>query len=206
MMSRVISIGFVGALLLVALGASAQAGTIVTATWTGAMRASSDAGGHFGAPGAIAAGTAFKLVSVFDTDSGTFDAGAQSITGGGKATLTINNHSFTFQLAPSSYALTDVHRIGLDVGDPSGTPTFVTATFFALGVPGSILTPFDADCFADTFCSGTFEIDGLSFSGGGFDATHLNVAIATTPIPASLPLLASGLVGLGVVGWRRKVI
>jgi hypothetical protein len=202
-MRRIFSIGFVGAMLFVALGAPAQAGTIVTATWTGTMRASSDAGGHFGAPGTIAAGTAFTLVSVFDTALGTFDSGAQSITGGGKATLSINSHDFTFALEPSSYALAAANRIGLGVGDPSTTPTFLTATFFSLGVPASILTPFEADCFADTFCSGTFEIDGLSFSGGGFDAAHLSVAIATTPIPASLPLLASALLGLALVGRRR---
>jgi hypothetical protein len=29
-------------------------------------------------------------------------------------------------------------------------------------------------------------------------------AVATTPIPAALPLFASALGGLGFVGWRRK--
>jgi hypothetical protein len=28
--------------------------------------------------------------------------------------------------------------------------------------------------------------------------------VATTPIPATLPLFASGLGGLGIFGWRRK--
>lgn len=33
----------------------------------------------------------------------------------------------------------------------------------------------------------------------------LSVAtVATTPIPATLPLLATALAGVGVLGWRRK--
>jgi hypothetical protein len=29
-------------------------------------------------------------------------------------------------------------------------------------------------------------------------------AVATTPIPAALPLLATALGGMGFMGWRRK--
>jgi hypothetical protein len=195
-------IGVICAAIVAACAAApaAEAGTIVTATWTGTLRAANDAGNHFG--GTIAAGDAFTLKSVFDTAQGTFSGASQSILGGGKATLTIRGHAFTFDLDPSAYKLTAPHTLGLDVGDPS-TTTFLTAGFFALGVPGSILAPFDADCFAATFCSGTFEIDGPHFSGGGFDADHISVAIAPTPIPASLPLFAAGLLGLGLA-LRRK--
>jgi len=203
-MRKLLSIGSICAGILMAVGAAApaaSAATIVTATWTGTLRAANDAGNHFG--GTIAAGDAFTLKSVFDTSKGTFSNASQSIIGGGQATLTIRGHSFTFDLDPSAYKLATLHTIGLNVGDPATTTTFLTAGFFSLGVPGSILTPFEADCFAATFCSGTFEIDGLHFSGGGFDADHLSVAIATTPIPASLPLFAAGLLGLGLV-TRRK--
>jgi hypothetical protein len=37
----------------------------------------------------------------------------------------------------------------------------------------------------------------VSVLGGG-------VALATAPIPAALPLFASGIGALGVLGWRRK--
>jgi hypothetical protein len=33
---------------------------------------------------------------------------------------------------------------------------------------------------------------------------NLNVDLATTPLPAALPLFATGLGGLGFLGWRRK--
>jgi hypothetical protein len=40
----------------------------------------------------------------------------------------------------------------------------------------------------------------LSFTSAG-DATFTAIV---TPLPAALPLFASGLVGLGLLGWRRK--
>jgi hypothetical protein len=45
----------------------------------------------------------------------------------------------------------------------------------------------------------------------GFGAYQLEISegignslVATTPIPAALPLLATALGGIGVMGWRRK--
>jgi hypothetical protein len=37
-----------------------------------------------------------------------------------------------------------------------------------------------------------------------FDATFNITAVATTPLPAALPLFATGLGVLGLLGWRRK--
>ena len=33
---------------------------------------------------------------------------------------------------------------------------------------------------------------------------HMTLAPTTTPLPAALPLFATGLGGLGLLGWRRK--
>jgi len=38
----------------------------------------------------------------------------------------------------------------------------------------------------------------------GYRVVTSSFAVATTPIPAALPLFAAGLGGLGFVGWRRK--
>jgi hypothetical protein len=64
----------------------------------------------------------------------------------------------------------------------------------------------------------------LGFSGGGFDEVRIqdtwalsnfnpaqfgsvaidSIAATPTPLPATLPLFASGLGALGLIGWRRK--
>ncbi len=177
---------------------SAEAATIVTATWTGTLRAGDDAGNHFGG-GDLNAGTAFSLKTVFSGDP---SGDGKSITGGGVATLTINGHDFTFNTEPTSYEIDSFGSIKLFMGDVH--QSFLSAAFFSTGLPGSVFQPFDGDCFANTFCSGTFEIAGPKFSGDGFDATHLTVSVAATPIPASLPLFISAVAGLGFVARRKK--
>lgn len=43
-----------------------------------------------------------------------------------------------------------------------------------------------------------------SFSLNGFGTVNFNIALAATPIPATLPLFVSALGGLGFVTWRRR--
>jgi hypothetical protein len=181
---------------------AAEASTIVTAVWEGTIRGGNDAGGHFG--GALPAGTSFTLTSTFDTATGHYDpTGKGSISGGGQAVLSINGQSFTFALEPSSYKFDNLGNIQLFLGDTH--QTFLSLAFFATGLPGTILGALDKNCFGSGFCSGTFEISGGSgFTGAAIDATHLTVTIATTPLPAALPLFASALAGLGAAGWRRR--
>jgi PEP-CTERM motif len=40
--------------------------------------------------------------------------------------------------------------------------------------------------------------------GGTTGLVEIAQAVATTPLPATLPLFASGLGALGLLGWRRK--
>ena len=51
----------------------------------------------------------------------------------------------------------------------------------------------------------TSTSESLAFSSTtNFDIGLDNVQITQTPIPAALPLFATGIGGLGLLGWRRK--
>ena len=45
-----------------------------------------------------------------------------------------------------------------------------------------------------------------STSGLSTDSLYTTITVTdpTTPLPAALPLFATGLAGLGLLGWRRK--
>jgi hypothetical protein len=53
------------------------------------------------------------------------------------------------------------------------------------------------------WCSGSGSSQFCSQNNGPFQML-VNVEPATTPLPATLPLFASGLGALGLLGWRRK--
>jgi hypothetical protein len=63
--------------------------------------------------------------------------------------------------------------------------------------------------FTDTISSDGTTIT-LNWAGGSvtngqvFDATFVGTAVNPVPLPGALPLFASGLVGLGLLGRRRK--
>jgi hypothetical protein len=46
--------------------------------------------------------------------------------------------------------------------------------------------------------------NGLSGAGNPIKGFFVEYQVAATPIPAALPLFASGLAGLGLFGWRRR--
>ena len=202
-MRKLLSIGAATAIAICAASTASHA-TTVTSTWTGTVRAGDDTGGYFG--GSLPAGTAFTLTSTFTTPPGHYSSfgPGDRIIGGGTATLTINGDDYTFNQTPDSYRLNQYGSIQMFLGDVSGT--FLSFSFYALNPPSSILNSISEDCYADTYCSGTFEIvDGGHFSGAVLDAEHLTVsATATTPIPAALPLLLSALGGLGFAGSRKR--
>jgi hypothetical protein len=37
-----------------------------------------------------------------------------------------------------------------------------------------------------------------------FTVSDITIDVTATPLPAALPLFATGLGGLGLLGWRRK--
>jgi len=71
----------------------------------------------------------------------------------------------------------------LPPGHSFASPTLLTLSFIGTGS--------DLLSFAGTTDLGEWYVSQVS-------------AVATTPIPAALPLFASALTGLGFVGWRRR--
>jgi hypothetical protein len=53
----------------------------------------------------------------------------------------------------------------------------------------------------------TYDSAQLTCNGGNLgcpDFSPLNIQLTQTPLPAALPLFATGLGGIGLFGWRRK--
>jgi hypothetical protein len=83
---------------------------------------------------------------------------------------------------------------GLAVGTQHIYSTRYTATFPIFdSIPVGVFVSFEDLRFRDS----NFNYDDLDF-------VFTNVTAAETPVPAALPLFASGLGALGLLGWRRK--
>ena len=71
--------------------------------------------------------------------------------------------------------------------------------------------PSDADIAIATTFNGDGGLNSIAAAIAGSDVggywgdfNNITTASATTPLPAALPLFATGLGGLGLLGWRRK--
>jgi len=83
---------------------------------------------------------------------------------------------------------------GRTVGSQHIYSTRYTATSPIFGsIPVGVFVGFEDLPFKDS----NFNYDDLTF-------VFTNVVVAETPVPAALPLFASGLGALGLLGWRRK--
>jgi hypothetical protein len=86
----------------------------------------------------------------------------------------------------------------LDLGDLSGT------ALPSSGLPES----FDFNSFPDqhhlTLVFGVSNNGALVGSSASADINLTQFSAAETPLPAALPLFATGLGALGMLGWRRK--
>jgi hypothetical protein len=99
----------------------------------------------------------------------------------------------------------------------TNTAGFTGATLVSGGQVSSMsFTDTDADLFGVHFGCGnsgpcelvwlfsgdtTFTVNSLS---GFSNISAFNDPLATTPLPAALPLFAAGLSAMGLLGWRRK--
>lgn len=103
-----------------------------------------------------------------------------------------------------------------DATSPAASVTVTVSTIGGLGeyAPGdpNIFTVSFGTITAAQFDSlvGTFELilttsDGVLVDHGTQNSLHGAISYsATTPLPAALPLFATGLGALGLLGWRRK--
>ena len=89
---------------------------------------------------------------------------------------------------PSPFPSTD---IGLEISDGTGG----TGDHLSLYIPPSSLTDAGGLIDGGAFDHGALKGPPIGITGG---------SIAETPLPATLPLFASGLGALGLLGWRRK--
>lgn len=71
-------------------------------------------------------------------------------------------------------------------------------------LPASITTAFTYSVTSFDIVDGIFCDIGACFRLEPYILTETLLDTGTTPLPAALPLFASGLGGLGLLGWRRK--
>ena len=87
----------------------------------------------------------------------------------------------------------------------------VTGATLAINDVNGILTGGIAACDTGTFfcINAPLQIWSQPGTPGGVEATiynyyNLTGTVVATPLPAALPLFATGLGALGLLGWRRK--
>jgi hypothetical protein len=113
--------------------------------------------------------------------------------------------AFTFTVPTPSGATTDTGSISatatdgkqviIDWTDPV-IFNFTDGTKLSVTLQDTTYNCLDSNCNNETFnIGGTFLV--LNGPGGTLDAL-------ATPLPAALPLFATGLGALGLLGWRRK--
>ncbi len=123
------------------------------------------------------------------------------------ATLFNNTQSATVTMTADSGAF---NLASMDFADVYNNGYANQINFFyqeAGGGTGNISKTLDTTPGLQTLAFNLSNIVLLSWSTVGVSNQWDNVVVtnvATTPIPATLPLLASGLSGLGLFAWRRR--
>jgi hypothetical protein len=105
--------------------------------------------------------------------------------------INVNNAGFTTIFSDASVSASSEEHAGIDLS----AYTNVTSAVFRLVAFGATLSSTGLN-------NGTFDIENTASFDGANGLVVSGTAI--TPIPAALPLFASGLGALGLIGWRRK--
>jgi hypothetical protein len=133
----------------------------------------------------------------------------------GYITTPASTVGFTVSLDATHQVVADYAEAGPDVGVP--TASFADNNSYAFSAD----TPYTVDLFVDVIANTTGQADCCD--GGGGTATvsgsvdpqffvpqgytlelSQDIGNGVTPLPAALPLFATGLGALGLLGWRRK--
>ena len=162
--------------------------------------------------GPTRAGTfTFSAPSNFDSSTNTLNFGSLAIGSTLEVVVTATGALTPGGAPPGDYVLAPAWSF------PGGSNLLAPFSYVAEGNP---VPPSTNGCFTSNL---TCNIDyfftpistGLftttqevffqtSFGGFGETITLEGTGVAATPIPAALPLFATGLGGLGLLGWRRK--
>jgi hypothetical protein len=213
---------------LVVFGAVPSQATTVYITYTGTV-SGTDRLGLFGTPGANITGAQYKADYVFDVTFGLSNSNLNSptwnyIQGGSAYSSPSPNIGATFTIGSTSLSLVGsaIGEIyGLNQGGVNGTTeqmhyahdgvnilqnVIYNFSGSSSGLPASITTAFSYTVVPGDTAYGVFD---YPYSGETLNLTPITLtesltAPATTPIPAALPLFATGLGALGLLGWRRK--
>jgi hypothetical protein len=126
--------------------------------------------------------------------------------------LSTDTYSFTLTDTANVSGLFDffasdgISNFLMDIDVNSIAGNLVHTTAVALHFDFSVgLVPASPGLFSLDLTPGSYTL-ALTGGRGPYSGTlaFAQAAVATTPIPASLPLLASALGGMGFVAWRRK--
>jgi len=174
----------------------------------------------------ISGSTAAEAAPVVLTYSGTVAAGSPnpSVHTGDAITFKVFADNGGSSLASQSWALTDITGATIQAGTYSASVSGAVDVIFG----SNIQTDASGHLITLSFGVGQHGTDSAGLTGeflffmgfndfwynplgAGFGATslpdnsHTTIAlVAATPVPATLPLLAAALGGLGFIAWRRK--
>jgi hypothetical protein len=128
--------------------------------------------------------------------------GESPMTIGSVVFIDTNNNHYAFDLTEGDNVRDHYNGVyNNDAPNVYGTAQFQSAS------PGLSYDRLDVQRFVLPSLVTLQEIDfidnGLGLPAGGSPFLAA-ITVATTPIPASLPLLATALAGLGGIGWRRR--
>jgi hypothetical protein len=120
------------------------------------------------------------------------------------------NFQITWDIANTSpYTWSDYHFILSDIGQIISVPNTSSAEFKGVTLIGNT----EIDFFYDPPGGSLIATNETLHITLGFDLSNIDPAGATmtcrqiataVPIPAALPLFGTGLLGLGLLGWRRQ--
>jgi hypothetical protein len=219
-------LGAAAMLAIFVFSCSLASASIVTITFTGividggASISGLDVNGLFGPAGSSLVGDAYTAIYTFDTSLGgsIFDQNTTkniTIYGGGP---------FPSKISPSLGATMTIngHTVSM-AGDPASEGGMLLCTYPACGGASSAYNEVYAiagnmqNQLYAAYAGQLLPIQTLNFdvdsttpyqSRGFFPDDSLALlplsAHVSTPLPATLPLFATGLGALGLLGWRRK--
>ena len=144
----------------------------------------------------------FDLYTIYSLDGSDPNYGPDYFTVKVNGTTTLFNYTFANAGATQSYG---------GVGSPTGTGSDPLLTgqlgypnFWGVG-SGDYTYHLSLNIIANGDSTIAFNFIGNSTQGWSDEGFGIdNVSVSGTPLPAALPLFATGLGALGLLGWRRK--